>query len=190
VVQGERELARDGRSLARFTLKGIPPLPAGIARVEITYAVDADGILSVSAKELTTGIEQRIQVKPTYGLSEEEVERMLVESIEHAGEDVAERFLVEWRIEGERIISSLESAFALDGELLSTGERAAIEKRIEGLREAMKTMDYLAVKAWIESVDGASKEFAERRMNKHIGRAMAGHSVDEFAGQARPPQED
>jgi len=190
VVQGERELARDGRSLARFTLKGIPPLPAGIARVEITYAVDADGILSVSAKELTTGIEQRIQVKPTYGLSEEEVERMLVESIEHAGEDVAERFLVEWRIEGERIISSLESAFALDGELLSAVERAAIEKRIEGLREAMKTMDYLAVKAWIESVDGASKEFAERRMNKHIGRAMAGHSVDEFAGQARPPQED
>jgi molecular chaperone HscA len=189
VVQGERELARDCRSLARFTLKGIPPLPAGIARVEITYAVDADGILSVSAKELTTGIEQRIQVKPTYGLSEDEVERMLVESIEHAGEDVAERFLVEWRIEGERILSSLESAFAVDGELLSAEERAAIEKRMGGLREVMKTADYLAVKAWIESVDAASKEFAERRMNKHIARAMAGHRVDEFAVQARPPEE-
>ncbi len=189
VLQGERELARDCRSLARFTLKGIPPMPAGLARMEITYAVDADGILAVSAKELTTGIEQRIQVKATYGLSEEEVERMLVESIEHAGEDVAQRFLVEWRIEGERIVQSLESAFRLDGELLSPDERAAIEKRIQGLREAMKTDDYLAIKAWIESTDGASKAFAERRMNKHIARAMAGHRVDEFSGIARPPDE-
>jgi molecular chaperone HscA len=186
VVQGERELARDCRSLARFTLKGIPPMPAGLARVEITYAVDADGILSVSAKELTTGLEQKIQVKATYGLSEEEVERMLVESIEHAGADVAERFLVEWRIEGERIAQSLESAFEVDGELLSPDERGAIEKRIEGLRAAMKTDDYLAIKAWIESTDAASKEFAERRMNKHIARAMAGHRVEEFAGRARP----
>jgi molecular chaperone HscA len=188
-LQGERELARDCRSLARFTLKGIPPMPAGLARVEITYSVDADGILAVSAKEITTGIEQKIQVKATYGLSEDEVERMLVESIEHAGEDVAERFLVEWRIEGERIIQSLESAFRVDGELLSPDERAAIEKRIKGLREAMTTDDYLAIKAWIESTDGASKAFAERRMNKHIARAMAGHRVDEFAGQARPPDD-
>jgi len=189
VVQGERELARDCRSLARFTLKGIPPMPAGLARVEITYAVDADGILAVSAKEVTTGIEQKIQVKATYGLSEEEVERMLVESIENAGADVAERFLVEWRIEGERIIQSLESAFQLDGELLTPEERAKIEKRIQGLREAMQTNDYLAIKAWIESTDAASKEFAERRMNKHIGRAMAGHRVDEFAGMALPSEE-
>ena len=188
-LQGERELARDCRSLARFTLKGIPPMPAGLARVEITYSVDADGILAVSAKELTTGIEQKIQVKATYGLSEDEVERMLVESIEHAGEDVAERFLVEWRIEGERIIQSLESAFQVDGELLSPDERAHIEKRIKGLREAMTTDDYLAIKAWIESTDGASKAFAERRMNKHIARAMAGHRVDEFAGQVRPPDD-
>jgi molecular chaperone HscA len=189
VVQGERELVRDCRSLARFTLKGIPPMPAGLARVEITYAVDADGILAVSAREVATGIEQRIQVKATYGLSEDEVERMLIESIEHAGEDVAERFLVEWRIEGERIIQSLESAFQVDGELLTSEERAAIDKRIQGLRDAMKTDDYLAIKAWIESTDGASKAFAERRMNKHIARAMAGHSVDEFAGMARPNEE-
>jgi len=189
VVQGERELVRDCRSLARFTLKGIPPMPAGLARVEITYAVDADGILAVSAREVATGIEQRIQVKATYGLSEDEVERMLIESIEHAGEDVAERFLVEWRIEGERIIQSLESAFQVDGELLTPEERAAIDKRIQGLRDAMKTDDYLAIKAWIESTDGASKAFAERRMNKHIARAMAGHSVDEFAGVARPTED-
>ncbi|HSD19255.1 MAG TPA: Fe-S protein assembly chaperone HscA [Anaeromyxobacter sp.] len=181
VVQGERELARDCRSLAQFTLKGIPPMPAGIARVEITYAVDADGILQVSARELTTGIEQKIQVKPTYGLTEEEVEQMLVESIEHAEEDVTERFLVEWRVEGDRILSSLESAFALDGELLAPAERAALEERMRGLREAMAGADYLAVKAWIDSVDAASKAFAERRMDKHIRQAMAGHRVEEFA---------
>jgi molecular chaperone HscA len=181
VVQGERELARDCRSLARFTLKGIPPMPAGIARVEITYSVDADGILQVSAREVTTGMEQRIQVKPTYGLTEDEVEQMLVESIEHAEEDVSERFLREWRVEGDRILSSLETAFAMDGELLSADERARLEDRMRGLREAMAGTDYLAVKAWIESVDAASKEFAERRMNKHVAKAMAGHRVDEFA---------
>lgn len=185
VVQGERELARDCRSLARFTLKGIPPMPAGIARVEITYSVDADGILQVSARELTTGIEQRIQVKPTYGLTEEEVEHMLVESIEHAEEDVSERFLREWRVEGDRILSSLETAFAMDGELLRAEERAAIEERMRGLRTAMDGTDYLAVKAWIESVDAASKVFAERRMDKHVAKAMAGHRVDEF-GDAPP----
>jgi molecular chaperone HscA len=188
VVQGERELARDGRSLARFTLKGIPPMPAGIARVEITYAVDADGILHVSAHELTTGLEQKIQVKPTYGLGEEEIEQMLIESIEHAEADVNERFVVEWRVEGERILSSLEAAFALDGELLRPAERSAIEERMRGLREAMAGTDYLAVKAWIESVDAASKPFAERRMDKHVARAMAGHRVDEFAEHAGHPR--
>jgi molecular chaperone HscA len=186
VVQGERELARDCRSLARFTLKGIPPMPAGIARVEITYAVDADGILQVSARELTTGIEQKIQVKPTYGLGEDEVERMLIESIEHAEEDVTERFVREWRVEGDRILGSLEAAFRMDGELLAPEERARIEDRMRGLRDAMGGTDYLAVKAWIESVDAASKEFAERRMNKHVARAMGGHRVDEFAETMSP----
>jgi molecular chaperone HscA len=185
VVQGERELARDCRSLARFTLKGIPPMPAGIARVEITYAVDADGILNVSARELTTGIEQKIQVKPTYGLGEEEVERMLIESIEHAEADVTERFVREWRVEGDRILASLASAFELDGELLAPPEREKIEERMRGLRQAMAGTDYLAVKAWIESVDAASKEFAERRMNKHVAKAMAGHRVEEFAEMPR-----
>jgi molecular chaperone HscA len=183
VVQGERELARDCRSLARFTLKGIPPMPAGIARVEITYAVDADGILHVSAREQETGLEQKIQVKPTYGLGEEEVERMLIESIEHAEADVNERFVREWRVEGDRILASLESAFQLDGELLSSEERGKIEERMRGLRRAMEGNDYLAVKAWIESVDAASKAFAERRMNKHVAKAMAGHRVDEFAAE-------
>ncbi len=186
VLQGERELAADCRSLARFTLKGIPPMPAGLGRVEISYAVDADGILEVSARELSTGVEQAIQVKPTYGLSEEEVERMLADSIEHAAEDVSERFLREWRVEGERILASLGSALRLDGELLAPEERTIVEERMLGLRQAMEGEDFLAIKAWIESVDGASREFAERRMNKHIGRAMAGHRVGEFAGEGGP----
>jgi molecular chaperone HscA len=167
-------------------------MPAGVARVEITYAVDADGILQVSARELTTGLEQSIQVKPTYGLSEDEVEAMLIESIEHAEADVSERFVREWRVEGDRILASLESAFAVDGELLSAPERAAIEERMQGLRGAMRGDDYLAIKAWIESVDAASKPFAERRMDKHIKKAMAGHRVDEFArttGDREEPEE-
>jgi molecular chaperone HscA len=187
VCQGERELAQDCRSLARFTLNGIPPMPSGIARVEITYAVDADGILSVSAREATTGIEQKILVKATYGLSEEEVERMLIESIEHAEADVEARFLREWRVEGERLAQNLESSFAADGELLSPEERRAIDARLVGLRGAIAGADYLAIKAWIESVDGATKEFAERRMNKHIAIAMRGRRVEAFGVEEPGP---
>jgi molecular chaperone HscA len=190
VVQGERELARDGRSLARFTLRGIPPLPAGLARVEITYAVDADGILQVSARELATGLAQTIQVKPTYGLGEEEVEAMLIESIEQAEADVTERFLREWRVEAERLVASLETALALDGELLGATEREDVDERLTGLRGAMAGDDYLAIKAWIESVDGATRAFAERRMDKHVKAAMAGHRVEEFAGPPRTTRPD
>jgi molecular chaperone HscA len=186
VVQGERELARDCRSLARFTLRGIPPLPAGLARVEIRYAVDADGILQVSAREVHTGVEQSIQVKPTYGLSEEEVERMLIESIEHAAEDVSERFLREWRVEADRMLASLESGLRLDGELLSPAEREPIAQRMAGLRQAMAGDDHLAIKAWMDSLDAASREFAERRMNEHVARALAGHRLEDLAGEAAP----
>ncbi len=190
VVQGERELAHDCRSLARFTLKGIPAMPAGVARVEITYAVDADGILQVAARELTTGLEQAILVKPTYGLGEEEVEAMLIESIEHAEADVTERFIREWRVEAERILAALESAFEMDGELLSTVERGGMDDRLDGLRAAMSGADYLAIKAWIETVDEATRVFAGRRMDKHVRAAMAGHRVEEFASQARTTRQD
>jgi molecular chaperone HscA len=187
VVQGERELARDCRSLARFTLKGIPPMPSGLPRVEITYAVDADGILQVHAREGTTGIEQRIQVKATWGLSEEEVERMLIESIEHADADVEARFLLEWRVEGERLLTALEAALAMDGELLSEAERARIDERMAGLRGAIAGTDFAAIKAWIESADGVTKEFAERRMDKHVARALRGQRVDALTPERTAP---
>jgi molecular chaperone HscA len=180
VVQGERELARDCRSLARFTLKGIPPLPAGAARVEITYAVDADGILSVSAREQTTGLEQAIQVKATYGLSEDDIERMLIESLEHATEDVSRRFLAEWRLDADRVLGALATALQEDPELLTDEERAEIELRMEGLRAAMTHDDPLAIRAWIESLDEAAKPFAERRLDQHVGRALAGKRLDEL----------
>jgi molecular chaperone HscA len=165
-------------------------MPAGLARVEITYAVDADGILQVAARELATGLEQAIQVKPTYGLGEEEVEAMLIESIEHAEADVTERFVREWRVEAERNLAALASALAADGELLTAAERGAIEERIDGLRGAMAGDDYLAIKAWIESVDAATRPFAERRMDKHVRSAMAGHRVEEFTGEARTTRLD
>ena len=182
VVQGERELARDCRSLARFTLRGIPPLPAGLARVEITYAVDADGILAVSARELTTGVEQGVQVKPTYGLSEREVEEMLVESLEHASEDVTERYRAEWRLEADRMLQALEQALREDGDLLPADERALLLEKMEGLRAARAGEDPLALQAWIASTDDAARAFAERRVDRHVTRALAGRRIDELDG--------
>ncbi len=190
VVQGERELAHDGRSLARFTLKGIPPMPAGLPRVEITYAVDADGLLRVAARELTTGLTQAVQVKPTYGLGEEEVEAMLIESIEHAEADVTERFLREWRVEAERVLAALAAAEAGDGELLLAEERAAIGERVGGLRAAMAGDDALAIKAWLESLDAATRAFAQRRMDQHVRLALAGRRVEELAGPPRTTRPD
>ncbi len=179
VVQGERELARDCRSLARFTLREIPPLPAGVARIELTYTVDANGILSVAARELTTGAEQRIRVKATYGLSEDDVERMLIESLEHAGRDVEERFLAEWKVEGERLLQALDAALREDAELVGDEERRAIEDRIQGLRQAMAGSDPHALRAWLDAVDESSRPFAERRLDKHVARSLAGRRIDE-----------
>jgi len=181
VVQGERELAQDCRSLARFTLRGIPPLPAGFAQVELTYAVDTDGLLRVSARERATGVAQDVHVRPTFGLSEGEVEAMLVESLEHAEADVAERFLREARVEGERVLAALDAALAEDGELLDAPERAALEERAAGLRRAMGGDDFGAVQAWLGSLADASRPFAERRMSRAVERVVGGRSVDDVA---------
>lgn len=180
VVQGERELARDCRSLARFTLRGIPPLPAGQARVEITYAVDADGLLRVTARELHTGVEQRVEVKPTSGVTEQEVEDMLVESLEHAEEDVVQRFLAEWRLEGERLAGGLRQALAEDPDLLAPGEREVIDARLAGLDEAHRGEDPRALRAWIDAADAAAGPFMERRLDRYVGRTLAGKRLEEL----------
>src|SRR5262245_57608935 len=130
IVQGERELASDCRSLARFVLKGIPPMPAGMARLEVTFRVDAAGLLSVTAKELTTGVEQKVEVKPSYGLTDEEVENMLLAALEHGEEDLEARRLIEERVEADRILLATRKALGVDADLLEPGERAHIDAAI------------------------------------------------------------
>jgi molecular chaperone HscA len=181
VVQGERELAKDCRSLARFTLKGIPPMPAGIPRLEVRFRVDADGILHVSARERTTGIEQAVEVKPSYGLDEETIEKMLLEAWEHGETDIGARALREQRIEAERMLMAIEKALSEDGDLLSEDERAQIEEAMHRLREASAGDDHRSIAARIEELDDVSRAFAGRRMDRAMRKALAGRSVDEVA---------
>jgi molecular chaperone HscA len=177
VVQGERETVDGCRSLARFQLKGIPPMAAGMARLEVTFLVDADGILHVTAREAMTGREAAIDVKPSYGLSDEEIERMLLESYEHAESDVHARLIAEARVEADRILQATEVALRSDGALVPEGERPALDAAVARLRAARDGEDPAAVRAATEELDHASKGFAERRMNESLARAMAGRSV-------------
>src|SRR5438132_4794068 len=180
VVQGERELVQDCRSLAKFTLSGIPPLPAGFARVAVTFQVDADGILSVTAKEQLTGVSQSITVKPSHGLTDEEIERMLLASIEHAEEDVQARLLIDNRVEAQRILKAVEKQIDSNGDLLSGEERAEIESAVADLRAAAGGSDHHAIKSHIERLDKVSADFAKRVMDRGIERALKGHSIGEF----------
>ncbi|MBK9030024.1 MAG: Fe-S protein assembly chaperone HscA [Myxococcales bacterium] len=177
VVQGERETVEACRSLARFQLRGVPPMVAGAARVEITFQVDADGILHVAAHELTSGISASIDVTPSYGLTDEEVERMLLESFEHAEDDLAARNLRVERVEAERILAATRAAMVTDAHLLTDDVRAATDAAIVVLEAAHAGTDYLAIRAAVEALDRASKPFAEIRMNLAITAAMAGKSL-------------
>lgn len=179
VLQGERELVQDCRSLARFTLRGIPPMPAGGAHIRVTFQVDADGLLSVSAMEKSTGVEAAIQVKPSYGLTETEIAGMIQDSMQYAGDDVAARMLAEQQVEAARIIESVASALASDGALLSTEERAAIDDAINQLASVAQSDDSEAIKLAIKNIDTQTQEFASRRMDISIRRALKGQSVDE-----------
>jgi molecular chaperone HscA len=184
VVQGERELVSDCRSLARFELRDIPPMVAGGARIRVTFQVDADGLLSVTAEEQTTGVKSSVEVKPSYGLADSEIENMLKDSMAHAREDMQLRRLREQQVEADRVLEALEAALAEDGdELLDAGERKSIDAAAAALRQARDGEDHLAVKAAIEAVEKASAAYVERRMNESIRRAMAGHRVDEFEGR-------
>jgi molecular chaperone HscA len=180
VVQGERETVAECRSLARFQLKGIPPMSAGMARLEVTFIVDADGILRVMAKELTTGKESAVEVKPSYGLSEEQIEKMLFDSYEYAEEDLSARQLAEARVEAERILAALRNALAVDGKLLDAGERAVIDALAAEVEEAARGADHRLIRTRTEALDLGTKTFAERRMNQGINRAIGGHKVDEI----------
>jgi len=183
VLQGERELVQDNRSLARFRLSGIPPLPAGLARVAVTFQVDADGILSVTAREKLTGVSQSITVRPTHGLTDEEVERMLLASIEHAEDDMATRLLIDARVEAQRILRAAEKQLDANGDLLKSEERTQIDEAMSSLRTAMGGENHHRIKDEIERLDHVSAEFAKRVMNRGIERALRGHSVDEFKGE-------
>jgi len=179
VVQGERELVSDCRSLARFELRGIPPMVAGAARIAVTFQVDADGLLSVSAKEKTTGVSASVVVKPSYGLSDDEVARMLREGFEHAREDRDARLLAEQRVDAASMLAALRSALAEDGDLLSEVEREALEAQAASLERAAQGTDPRALKAAVEAVNRASESFAARRMDRTIARALSGRRIGE-----------
>jgi molecular chaperone HscA len=180
VLQGERELVSDCRSLGRFALHGIPPMVAGAARIRVTFQVDADGLLSVSAREETSGVESSIEVKPSYGLTDNEIETMLRDSIEHAEEDVSARMLREQQIEAERMLEALDAALADDGDLLNVNERQEIELVANALRDLTDSKDLRAIKDAKAALDNAATEFVARRMDGNIRKALAGHNVDEF----------
>jgi molecular chaperone HscA len=177
VVQGERELVSDCRSLARFELKGIPPMVAGAARVRVTFQVDADGLLSVSAKEGTSGVEASVTVKPSYGIADADIERMLRDSVDHAREDVHARALAEQRVDGQRLIEATQSALQADASLLSASEREEIERAMSQLQKLVAGKDHRAIKKAIEALNHATEEFAARRMDEGIKRALAGRKI-------------
>jgi molecular chaperone HscA len=179
VVQGEREIAADCRSLAKFTLKGIPPMAAGLARLEVTFRVDADGLLSVHAKEERTGLEQEVEVKPSYGLDDDTVEQMLIDAIDHGEEDLAKRKLAEARLEAHRVLVSTKKSVDADPDLLEPGEREKIEAALAALEEVAKHDDSKRITLRIEDLDAATKDFAGRRMNRAIAKAIEGHKLDE-----------
>ena len=181
VVQGERELVDDNRSLARFRLSGIPPMAAGMGRVQVTFRVDADGILSVSAREETTGVEQQITVKPTHGLTDEEMEQMLLDSIDFAEDDMQRRLLAEQRVEAQRLLIDGAKQLKENGDLLTADERAQLETQFARLTELTKTeKSHEALKAAITEVDGLARPFVEKIMDRAIGKAAVGHRMEDF----------
>jgi molecular chaperone HscA len=178
VVQGEREKVADCRSLARFELRGIPPMTAGAARIRVAFEVDADGLLSVSAREETSGIESSIVVKPSYGLTDAEIARMLQESFAHAADDARARALAEARVEADRIVFATESALAADPDLLDDRTRDAIDRAVADVRRLRDGDDRAALAKAVEALNEATAGFAASRMDRGVARALAGKRVD------------
>lgn len=179
VVQGEREFAKDCRSLAKFTLKGIPPMAAGMARLEVLFEVDADGLLHVSAKEMTTGIEQKIEVKPSYGLTEEQMEQMLFDALDRGEEDFEARRLAEEKIEAERVLLATRKALSADADLILPEEKERIEQSIKKLEDVLGGSVAAKIHNAIDELDRATHDWAGRRMDRAIAKAIEGKKVGE-----------
>ena len=179
VVQGDREMVDDCRSLARFELKGIPERVAGAARIQVLFQVDADGLLTVSALERESGVVASVDVKPSYGLSDGEIERMLRESMDNAGEDMQRRVLQEQRVEASRVLEAIASALEADGdEHLSADERELVDQQIQNVKVSMEGEDRAAIKTAVHDLEHASAEFVERRMNASVRKMMSGKEID------------
>jgi molecular chaperone HscA len=179
-VQGERELVADCRSLARFTLTGIPPMAAGAAHIRVTFQVDADGLLNVSAVEKSSGVTADIQVKPSYGLKDHEIAEMLKASMSNAQQDMQDRMLKEQQVEGARILEALSAVLSEDSGLLNAEQYAALIRSMQHLTQAADNGTKDAIKEAIKQVDNASQVFAELRMDKSINLALAGQAVDKI----------
>ena len=180
VVQGEREMVADCRSLAKFTLRGIPPMAAGAARIRVTFQVDADGLLSVSAREQTTGVQAQIEVKPSYGLDDDTITQMLREGMAHAGADAAERARAEARVEAQSLLDAVAAALDLDGDLLTTEQTAQIRAQMDALAALLPNADAAAIRAAVQTLSQGTDDFAARRMNRNIQRALQGVSVEQL----------
>jgi molecular chaperone DnaK (HSP70) len=184
VLQGERELVPDNRSLARFKLRGIPPMPAGLPRIQVRFQIDENGILSVGARELRTGIEQAIEVKPSYGLTDEEVERMLLESFEHAESDVEARLLIESRNEAETVLRATEKSLrnpdlaAGAQDELAPGELTAIDSALADLRSALSSGDRQSLEQKTQVLNDVTRHLAEVLMNRGVRAALGGKKID------------
>jgi len=181
VVQGERELVSDCRSLAKFELRGIPAMVAGSARIRVTFQVDADGLLSVSAREMASGTEASIVVKPSYGLSDEEITRMLKDSTQHARDDMLARALREQQTEAAQLLEAVDNALQQDGDaLLDAAAQARIRSSMDALRAVIAGSDHQAIKRAVEALNLATTEFAQRRMDQSVKHALAGHKLSEL----------
>jgi len=180
VVQGERELVSDGRSLARFELRGIPPMVAGAARIRVSFQVDADGLLSVKAREEASGVEAAITVKPSYGLADDDIARMLQESFVSADADMQARALRESQVEAERMLLGAQSALDADGDLLTPAERAAIVALMDELQAIAAGSDHHAIDTAVEALARGTEAFAAQRMNRGIRQALSGRSIDDI----------
>jgi molecular chaperone HscA len=177
VFQGERDLVKDNRKLAEFNLTGIPGMPAGMPKVEVSFLINADGILSVHARELRSGVEQSIEVKPQYGLTDEEVEHMLLESITHAQDDIRQRSLIETVTEGEQIIDTTENFIRKNGMHLEQEEITRTNRFIRELKEVMSSGNKDAIHARIEALNEYTRPFAERIMDIAVSAAMKGRKI-------------